>query len=610
MKMRRRQVLAAPLALAAPFAHAAAPAEAARKVLRLAFNISESGFDPPKFSDLYSRAVNSHIFEALYGYDHLARPSKFKPLLADGWPQTSDDFKVWTVRVRKGVWFSDDPAFKGVRREATAADAGYAFKRIVDPASKSPFSSTVLDIGISGLGALRETALKQRKPFDYDAAIPGIQVLDRYTLRFTLDEPRPRFIEHLAASDSLPLQAREVVEFYGDKIADHPVGTGPFRLVRERWVRSSQIVLERNPQYREVFYDAQPGADDAEGQAVLARLKGRRLPMVDEVHIAVIEENQPRWLSFVNGQIDGLMALTGALPLDYAPIAVPNGKLAPFLKKRGVQAYRSVNPDSGVTYFNMEDPVVGGYTPEKVALRRAISLALDVDREIRLLRRGQAVPAQSPLVPHTSGYDPHFKSEMGDYDPARAKALLDMYGYVDRDGDGWRELPDGSPLVLHRATETQQISRQFDDLWRKNMTAVGIKVEFHIAQWPANMKAALAGKLQIWLLGESADLPDGQGALARLYGPQAGGENLARFKLPAFDRLYERMLALPDGDERNRLFTEAKRIACAYMPYKYHVHRMANDLAHPWVTGFRRPLFWNDWWHMVDIDPARQPPAA
>ncbi len=601
---RRRTLLKAPLVAALPWG--AARAATGDKVLRLAFSTAESGFDPPRFSDLYSRTVDSHIFEALYGYDHLARPARFRPLLAAAMPQVSDDFRVWTVPLRRGVRFADDPAFKGQPRELVAADIAYAFRRVVDPANNSPFATSVLDDRIVGLATPRELAIQQRKAFDYDAPVAGLQLVDRYTIRFSLDEPRPRFIQTLAASDVLPAQAREVVEFYGDKITEHPVGTGPFRLDASRWVRSSKIVLVRNPHYREVRYDAEPAADDAAGQAILARLKGRRLPLVDRVEISIIEENQPRWLAFLNGQLDGLLALTGALPLDFAPIALPNGRLAPNLARRGIQAYRIVNADSGVSYFNMDDPVVGGYTRDKVALRRAISLALDVDREIQLIRRGQAVPAQSPILPHTTGYDPRYRSEMGQYSVVRAKALLDTFGYVDRDGDGWRELPDGSPLVLHRATEPQQISRQFDELWQKNLTAVGLRTEFQVQQWPANLKAALAGKLQSWYLGSSASVPDGQDSLARLYGPQAGQQNLARFRLPAFDAIYERLQRLPDGPERNQLFFEAKRIAAAYLPYKYHVHRIANDLAHPWLIGFRRPLFWNDWWHLVDIDDSRR----
>ncbi len=608
-RLRRRSLLlAAPLAAAWPLGSRSADGAALDKTLRVAFSAAETSFDPARIVDLYSRAVTANIFESLYGYDPLARPVRIRPRLAAAMPEVSDDFRVWTIRLRPGIFFADDPAFKGRPRELVAEDVLYGFKRNVDPANNSPASSEVLEQGLLGLAEARQAALDSRRPFDYDRPIEGLSAPDRYTVRFTLKSPRPRFIERLSQGDILPAQAREVVDFYGQAVGEHPVGTGPFRLVQ--WVRGSKIVLERNPQYRDERYDAWPAADDAQGQAILARFKGRRLPMIDRVEVAIIEENQPLWLTFLNRQIDALVGDTGSLPLEFALLAVPNGRLAPNLARRGVQLYRTLRSDCGLAYFNMADPVVGGYSDDKVALRRAVSLSYDIDREIRLVRRGQAVPAQSPVLPGTSGYDPAFRSEMSEYDPARARALLDLYGYVDRDGDGWREMPDGRPLKLTMSTEPEQIYRTFNDVWRRCLADVGVRCDFEIAQWPAHMKAALGGSLQMWMLGSTADVPDGQNALSRLYGPQSGQQNLARFKLPAFDAIYRQMLALPDGAERDRLFFEAKRLAVAYMPYKVLVHRIANELLHPWVSGYRRTPFWLDWWHTVDIDPALRAAAA
>jgi ABC-type transport system substrate-binding protein len=432
-----------------------------RKVLSLAFTKAETSLDPARIVDLYSRNLTAHIFEALYQYDHLARPSKIKPLTADGMPEASADFKVWTVKIKPGIYFAEDPAFKGRKRELVAEDYVYSLKRMVDPANKSPIVASILDTKYIGLAAVREASVKGNRPFNYDTPVEGLKAIDRYTVRYTLEEPRPRFLEGLAGSDLVGAVAREVVEFYGDKIDGHPVGTGPFRL--KSWRRSSEIVLERSPDFREILYDAEPAADDQAGQAMLARFKGRRLPMVDEVRVAIIEESQPMWLAFLNGQVDALATNAGRVPPDFLAQAMPGGKLAPYLAKRGIQGTRTLNPDAGLVFFNMEDPVVGGYTPDKIALRRAISLAYDVSAEINQIRRG-GTPAQSPVVPHTTGYDPQFKSEMGEYSPARAKALLDTYGYIDRDGDGWRDLPDGKPLVLEMATQPDQLTRKFDEL--------------------------------------------------------------------------------------------------------------------------------------------------
>jgi ABC-type transport system substrate-binding protein len=584
-----------PLRAQTPPAALAAPA-VPQKVLRYAFEVAETSLDPAKISDLYSRTLTPHIFEAPYTYDHLARPVKIRPLTADGMPEHSDDYRVWTIRIRPGIYFAADPAFKGKRRELVAQDYVYSFKRFADPANKSPVWSGMETDGILGLAELRNQALERKQPFDYDREIEGMRAIDRYTLRFMLREPRPRFFLGLAASDLYGAVAREVIEFYGEHAEAHPVGTGPFKLAQ--WRRSSFIALERNPEFREMFYDAQPAADDAEGQALLARFKGRRLPMVDRVEISIIEEEQPRWLSFVNGEAD----FAYRVGYQFAPQAMPNGKVAPNLAKRGIRGYPIIEPAGNFFFFNMDDPTVGGYTPERVALRRAIALGIDLQRIIDYAFSGLGTPAQGPTLPNTGAYDPAFKSEFSDHDPARAKALLDLYGYTDRDGDGWRDLPDGAPLLLKVSTTSVARDRKIAEVLSKNMKALGIRMQLLVAQWPENLKAARAGKLQMWFLGLSAAAPDAGGGYARFDSRQIGGQNLARVRLPALDAAYDRLQKLPDGPERMAAFHEAERLAIAYMPYKFALNRVSLDMAQPQLVGYRRSLFWQDWWQYVDID--------
>jgi ABC-type transport system substrate-binding protein len=320
------------------------------------------------------------------------------------------------------------------------------------------------------------------------------------------------------------------------------------------------------------------------------------------VHIVVTEEAQPRWLSFLNEEQD----LLDVVPAEFSNIAFPNNVLAPHLAKRGMTMVRYPRGDISYTYFAMEHPVVGGYEPHKVALRRAIGLATDVEREIRIVRRNQAVPAQSSISPGNWGYDPAFKSEMSSYDVARAKALLDLHGYVDRNGDGWREQPDGQPLLLEYATQPDQLSRQTAELWQKNMNAIGLKIEFKAAKWPENLKASRGGKLMMWGLGWFAGNPDGDTFLAIGYGPNKGQSNHARFDLPAYNRLYEQQRVLPDGPERQALMTQASRLLVAYMPFKVTGHRIGTDLAQPWVRGYHRNTNVRDFYKYVDVDALAQ----
>jgi len=216
-------------------------------------------------------------------------------------------------------------------------------------------------------------------------------------------------------------------------------------------------------------------------------------------------------------------------------------------------------------------------------------------------------PATHIIAPGGYGYDPNYRSENSEYDVARAKALLDMYGYVDRNDDGWRELPDGKPLVIEYATEPDAADRQFDELWQKNMTAIGIRLRFKSAQWPEQLKAAQAGSLMVWQLGGTNASPDFQDSLQNLYGPAAGGQNLSRFKDPQFDALYRRLQSLPDGPERLALMRDALKIITAYMPQKYNVHRIVTWLMQPWLLGLRAPLYGNLFWQYVDIDDSKRP---
>jgi ABC-type transport system substrate-binding protein len=603
--MRRRHFLTAGLAGSlAGIASTASADRDATKTLRVCFLTAETGFDPAQTQDYYSNQIISHIFDAPLRYDFLARPVKLIPNTAASMPQVSDDFRTFTVRLTPGIFFQDDVAFGGKQRELIAADYVYSIKRVFDPRWKSQVLFILEAAKISGLDRLRQRALKDKQPFNYEQEIDGLKVLDRYTFQIRLEEPNPRFAYTLSLANPLGAVAREVVEAYGDQIMAHPVGTGPFRLAQ--WKRSSRIVLERNPTYRQEIYDFAP--PDSTG--VLARdvekLRGRRVPLVDRVEVTIIEEAQPRWLSFDQGALDHLL-----VPIEYGTLVAPNGRLAPNLARRGVRLDVTPMADLAMTYFNMEHPVVGGYTPEKVALRRAISLGFDATDFIKQVYRGNAVTAQSPMVPGTFGYESHWRTAMSEYSPANAKALLDTYGYVDRNGDGWREQPDGSALVVEKASATSEIERRVCEQWRRYMKAIGIKMEFRFAQWPELLKQSLAGTLMMWNFAWQATEPDSDLFFALSYGPNKASANDARFELKAYDTLYERQRVLPDGPERLAAMHEATRLLVAYMPYKFHLHRIQQDLAQPWLIGYRRHPFTTRAWAYLDVDnDAQERPQA
>lgn len=593
--------LTAITALTAPVATAQTPATQTEKVLHYAFPVAETGFDPVQINDLYSSNVLAHIFDAPLTYDYLARPVKVVPNTVEALPTVSEDGKTWTFKVRPGIYFAEDPAFKGKQRELTAADYVYSIKRHWDPKLKAP-NLYLLDKRVLGMPELRAAAVKSGK-FDYDREVEGIKALDRYTVQIKLAEPTPNMLYYLTYCNLSCAVAREVVEAYGDKIMEHPVGTNAFRLTQ--WKRSSRMVLEKNPGYRDDFYNEQPDPADPVSMKIAEQLKGRKLPMIDRVEINVVEEAQPRWLAFLNKEHDWL----AGIPPEYINIAIPNGKLAPNLEMQKIAMHRTPELDLAYVYFGWENPLLGGKSPEKVALRRAIALGYNVDEAMRILYRGQVVPAQTVVPPNAVGGRPDLAGSLAEFNPARAKALLDVYGYKDVDGDGYREQPNGEKLVLVMGSTPDSVGKQFDELWRKSMDKIGIRIEFKKAKWPELLRESRAGKLMMWGSGWSAAVPDADTFYTLLYGPNAGQSNHSRFNLPEFNALYDRAKVLPDGPERRALYEQMDKLVAAYAPVRPVVHRVVTSLSQPWVTGYRRHPVLREFWKYVDIDAAQQAQA-
>jgi oligopeptide transport system substrate-binding protein len=568
----------------------AAPA----KTIRFSYQIAETEFDPARVSDVMSNMINDVIFESLLTYDYLARPVKLKPNMAVAMPEITDDGKLYTFKIRPGVFFTEDAVFGGKKREVTAGDFAHALKRLYDPAIRSPWLWYVEGKIVGGDEVM--VAAKKSGKFDYDAPIAGLETPDKYTLRVRIKETDYNFL-YIFATNQTAAIAREVVERYGADIGAHPVGTGPFKLTE--WKRSHKIVLEANPNYREVFFDAEPSADDVRGQEILKKMKGRKLPQVQRVEVTIVEESQPRWLSFLGGETD-----YANVPADFVGFAFPGGKVAPFLTRQGITGERFVETDLVYSYFNLDDPVVGGITPEKIALRRAMVMGYNVNEDINIIRTGGAIRAESPIPPGVAGYDANFKLADG-YNPSRAKALLDAFGYIDRNGDGYRETPDGKPLIVEIANQPDQLSSRFGELWKKNMDAIGINVTFKIAKWPDLNKAAKAGKLATWQLSWAADYPDAENFLQNLYGKNEE-LNYARFRNAKFDSLYEQARKLPPSDERNKIYAEMKRIIAVYVPWMPQTHRLRNEVWHPWLIGYKKHPMYNQVWMYLDIDESKR----
>ncbi len=576
------------LGLAFPSAAQAPAAPKEQKVLRMFLSTSETGLDPAAASDIATLSLLENIFDPLLRYDYLARPVKLRPNTASALPEVSPDGRTYTFRIRPGIHFTDDPAFKGNKREMTAEDYVYSIKRLYDPTLKSPWSY-MFDGKIVGDEALK-------KQFDVDTPVAGLRAIDRYTLRIALKEPDNNFLFYMATPAS-GVVAREVIEAYPGQAGNHPVGTGPFMI--GEWKRSDRIVLLANP-YSTAVFQGTPG-NDPEDRAIAAALAGKRLPRVDRVEVKIAEEFQGRMLGFLNGEYDYLEQV----PESMTDMVIEGGQLKPDLQARGIRLSRFPVLQTYYMWMNMNDPVLGGYSRDRIALRRAISLAYNSAEDIALLKKGFAIKAESPLPPNVLGYDPDYRSPVP-YDPALANALLDRHGYGKRDAEGFRLAPDGKPLTLTMHSEATVSGRLRDELWRKCLNAIGLRVVFKSDKKTEIIKASRLGKVTMFESNWIADFPDGDNFYQLLYGPNAGRANYARFNLPAYNERYEQARQLTDGPRRQQLYVEMNQLIHAYNPWVPLTHVLSADLRHPWLKNYKRHPVEFTSWRYLDVNVAER----
>lgn len=579
-----RLAVATVLILACGGSLAADPA----KRLRLAINDIDS-LDPQQWQSASANDVGYAIFEALYDWDYLASVPDLAPRTAASPPEISGDGRVWTIRIQPRILFTDHPAFGGKPRELVAQDYVYSIKRGLDPNLRRGGSPLYADL-IVGMRAVVDAARKPGGRFDYDAPVDGLRALDRHTLQFRLNAPNHAAMRSLLQSS--PAVAREVVEALHGDVQSQPVGTGPYRLVE--WRHGSRVVLEANPAYRTLAF---PQSSDPAVAGLVREMRGKPLPQVGLVELSIVEEMQPRTLAFRRGELDIAM-LRGSS----AQTLMRNGVLEPALAARGVRR-DTYHYTTRMAHFNMEDPVVGGFSKEHVALRRAIALSLDIDKMVSVVYGGQAAPASQMLARGAAGYD-SARPARRTMDRALANALLDRAGYGRRDSQGFRVTPDGKPLVLTLTTFTGTQWREMQALWKQDMDAIGVRMQFRAMPPTDVFKEASQGKFQIALIGLSSS-PTGLDLLS-LHSKEPGSTNATRFRHEPFDRALERFMHA--GTEPQRL-VEARimnEIVDNYVPVIPLVIELETAYIQPWVLGFRGSPYVTYYYQYLDVDPAKR----
>lgn len=536
--------------------------------LRLSVPAKIKGMDPIFADDLYSGTEVSRVYEGLLQYHYLKRPYQLIPSLAEAMPDISKDGKTITFKIKKGVLFQDDPAFKdngGKGRELTAEDFIYSFKRLADPKLHST-GWWLFENKVVGLDEWRDPA---KGGADYTKAVVGLTAPDRYTLQIKLNQPNAQFLFALAMPFTLVV-AKEAVEHYGKEFLNHPVGTGPFRLAE--FNPASRVIWVRNPTYRKELYPSEGEPGDKE--AGLLEDAGKPLPFADKVIVTIFEESQPMWLTFLSGKLD----LAGIPKDNYQQAVGPNKELTPELKTKNIRLTKVVNPDVTFTSFNMTDPLVG----KNKYLRQAMSLAYDESQYIDLFYNGRALSAQSPIPPGIQGYDPKFRNPYRQFNVAKAKELMAKAGY-----------PDGNGLPpLEYATLADSTSRQSTEYSQKMWSAIGVKLKVNTYSWPEFQATVRNKKAQVYAFAWNADYPDAENLLQLFYSKNGSpGPNNSNYANPEFDKLYEKALTLQDTPERAALYKKMVDIVVEDCPWIFNSHRVIFGLQQQWLKNYKPHAF-------------------
>ena len=564
------------------------------KVLRLPMRTSGPGsLDPITGSTVYDNRACGNVYETLLQYKYFKRPYELEPLLLAAMPTTEDGL-TWRFELKQGVRFHDDDCFPGGKgRELVTDDVFYSFKRLAD--KQFGYKSWwVLKEAIVGLDAFKEEQAN-KDVCDYSAPVAGFRKIDDHNFTITLTKPVYRFLWTLAMFQ-LSIVPREAVEMYGTRFARHPVGTGPFLLKEGDWIENKSLVLTKNPNYHPCAFPTEWMPEDEE--LGLTDGAGKMLPLVDRVEITMFVQENPMWLEFNAGS------------LDYTQVPAENQleafhkrsrKLKKAYRERGIQDHKVLLLDFIFRGFNMEDELLGGYTDEKRKLRQAIALAVDLYEFDESFYNSTNIIYDGMIPPGMEGYPPDGKGPVSWIGPdlERAKKLLAEAGYPEG---------KGLPAIDYYVSNSGNISEQAE-LLKRQLGKLGVNLNVRSLNFAQLIDNINRKKAPLFSYAWSSDYPDAEGNLALFYGPnEAPGSNAFNYKNPAFDELYEKIVAMQPSPERTKIAEQMRDMVLKDAPFIGSMARTRFYIVHPWMKNFKPDETFYNWIKYMDVDESlRQP---
>ncbi len=498
-------------------------------------------------------------------------------------------------------------------RQLVAADYVYALKRMALRQNHSPIYDSMKTY-IVGLQAFSEQVTKafsqqleaenSKSQYSYfplnDYRISGVEVLDELRFKIRIHGKYPQFLYWLTMNFFAPIPW-EADQFYKQKglveknltLDSTPVGTGPYYLVENNPNR--RMRLAANPNFHEEYYptDGLPeGADPA-----LLDDAGKPLPFIKEVVYTLEKESVPLWNKFLQGYYDSSGVSSDSFDQAVSFSAGGSMQLTEQMREKGIQFLSQIQPTVYYFGFNMADDVVGGYSAKQRKLRQAISVAVNDDEYISIFMNGRGVPAQGPIPPGIYGYqdgESGMNSVVYDWKNNRlqrksidyAKQLLAEAGYP-----GGRDA-NGEPLTLYYDTAATGPDSQSQLNWyRKQFAKLGINLVIRATDYNRFQDKVRKAKVQMFSWGWNADYPDPENFLFLLYGGNAiintngAGINSANYDNPEFNRLFEEMKTMPNGERRMAIIQQMVELARQDAPWIWGFHPKALALYHSWLKN-------------------------
>lgn len=364
--------------------------------------------------------------------------------------------------------------------------------------------------------------------------VDKIQCPDPYTVKFQLKYPYAPFLNNLAMPYAAPIVSPAAASSLGEKFGEHPVGTGPFRF--ERWEKGKSIVLSVNKDYW-----GEP-------------------PAFGNLEFKVFENSRLRALALNMGLVDIIDGITTS---D-----------ARFLEEKNCPVQQAPGHDlSYLGFFTDKKPF------DNVAIRKAISMAIDRSHINSALFKGACVEANGPLPPGVLGYDP--AGRVIPYDPAGARELLAQNGYA-----------GGLKITLITYTNTRPYNpaggEELAAAIKADLDAVGVETEIKTYTWEQYKEALLNKEGDAYLYGWISDNGDPDNFLYTLLSSSQinTGLNTSRYKNSEVDQLIIRAQQETDPVLREQLYRQAVEIIIEDAPWVFLNHSLKLSATGPDLEGF------------------------